>query len=163
VRRRPRSLPRGAQSTRIGRADARVRSRRQARLRRQLGGWPPGMGQCTSARSARTRHRTRSSPDRRSGCPRCIEPNAGNPVEVAPLVQPAQMQVLRVAADDCRGAIVRGAGRAGKDVALSQRTAACRRCLQAKRPFSRRLREKADTVGRRGSTPDAGSRERRGP
>ena len=125
--------------------------------------WPSGMGRCTSARSARTRHRTRSSPDRRSGCPRCIETDAGNPVEVVPFAQPAQMKVLQVAVCDGRGAVLRNAGRAARDVDLAQRTAACRRCLPAKRPFSRRLREKADTVGRRGPTSDGDSREGRRP
>lgn len=125
--------------------------------------WPSGVSPYTSARSARTRHRTRSSPDRRSDCPRCIEPDAGNPVEVVPFAQPAQMWDLQVAVGDCRGAAVCGARRAARDIDLAQRTAACRRCLLAKRPFSRRVREKSDTVGRRGPTPDAGSREGQGP
>jgi len=145
--------PRGLHSTPASRLTrgGRARGARQEQAR-----W-------TSARSARTRHRTRSSPDRRSGCPRSIEPDAGSPVEVVPFARPAQMQVLQVAVCDGGSAAVRGARRAARDIDLAQRTAACRRCLPAERPFSRRLREKADTVGRRGPTPGAGSREGQGP
>jgi len=121
--------------------------------------WPSGIGPCASARSARTRHRTRPSPDRRSGCPRCIEPDAGNPVEVVPFAQPAQIWVFQVAVGDGRGAAVRGTRRAVRDIDLAQHTAACRRCLPAERPFSRRVHENSDTVRRRGPTPTAGSRE----
>lgn len=70
--------------------------------------WPSGMGSIYVHPLGRARHRTRSSPDRRSGCVRCIGADASDPFEVVPLAQSAQLRVLRTAVGNAGAAVVRG-------------------------------------------------------
>ena len=70
--------------------------------------WPSGIGSIYVRPLGRARHRTRSSPDRRSGCVRCIGADTSDPFEVVPLAQSAQLRVLRTAVGNAGAAVVRG-------------------------------------------------------
>jgi hypothetical protein len=112
--------------------------------------WPSGIGSIYVRPLGRARHRTRSSPDRRSGCLRCIGADARDPFEVVPLAQSAQLRALRTAVRNAGRPLYVAWRRPVGDIDPAQRTPDRRRCLPAERPFSRRAREKSDSVGRRG-------------